>query len=1170
MPFCETCHINVLSKAWIGHLRSKAHKENNINTVENYDENIQIVSSAFRNRIATYRVIANERDLGSLDAFFCSIRSKLKTLLNKCLGKHVCFKINLEFFAKFILFKNNTEELKSFLTKNVVLYKNYNFDQYFSEVLTTIKDKIESFEHRDSGWSFLHNSHLEININKYEPLRGSSYIDLPAKIKSRKACLNIVNKDDYCFMWSVTAALYPAKSHPERVSSYPDFRKVFNTDNMQFPVTFTDIQTFERNNPKLAFIVFGLKNHNVVGPLYRSDEISHKRVIHLLLLERNSGEQHYCLIKSLPKLVRSQLTRHHGKLLFCDTCLVFFKKSEELENHTCSGVVTVIPEKGSVIQFKHFERKQNVPFVIYADFESLLEKQYSKSESSSTSTSHHHVPAAFAYYIVCCFDENLNRYVSYRGPDCVDKFIERLYEDMNTIHGILNRNVSIIFTDKNEMDFKKATCCHICGHFMFLDKVRDHCHITGRYRGAAHSICNLQFKRPSFVPIFFHNLAGYDCHLFIKKLGEAPGPIKIIAKTKENYVSFTKIISVSDNALIQLRFVDSLKFLGASLDQLAQTLHKNCFKHLRAFFPNDSKFQLLCRKGIYPYEYMDGWARYEERWLPSITCFFSSLTNEHISNNDYEHAKSVWAEFQLHDLGEYTDLYLKTDVLLLADVFENFRKTCKKHYNLDPAFYLTAPSLSFDAMLLKTGVQLELINDLSMLRMIQKGIRGGICMCSHRHAKANNKYTANYDSSKVDSFIVYADVNNLYGYSMCQFLPLSDFSYLSKSELDTFDVTQVPDDSKYGYILEVDLDYPRKLHKDHNDLPFCAEKCISPGAKTEKLVPNLYDKYNYVIHYVHLKTCLKHGLVLRKIHRVIKFIQAPYLKIYIDLNTQLRQQASSTFEQDFFKLLNNSIFGKTLENTENRVNVKLVNEWNDCKNITKKKSTATTLIAGPNFHSASVFTDNLVAIQLTPNRVVLDKPIYIGFTVLELSKSHMYDLHYSLFRRVYGDRLKMCYTDTDSFIYHIETTDFYKDLLQSFISFFDTSNYPTNNIHSLPLINKKVPGLFKDEMGGKIITEFVGLRSKLYCVKTADSSEIKRAKGIKTSVVKDLNLSDYSSTLYQNCVVKKSYSSFKSIKHEIYTQKINKVALSSNDDKRCVSNDRVTTKAWGNSSILFG
>lgn len=1168
MPYCTLCSTSVNSKSWVGHLRSAKHKQND-NCVA-HSGGVDIVSSAFRSRIITYRITASD-ELSSADAFFDSISDKVKSLLNESLHKHTCLKVNFELYSVFLMIKDNKQEIKSFGTKNTVLYSNYDFDLLYVDVLSKLKKKIEEFTERDSGWTLLNHSHLEININKYQPLGGSNFIDLPKNMKNKRACLNIRNYDDYCFIWCVTAALYPVTKHPERVSSYPDFRTVFNVDKMHFPVAFADIHVFEKNNPHIKFIVYGLKNEKtIIGPVYKSNEINKTdKVIHLLLLE-NDSSSHYCLIKNLSRLVRRQLTSHHGKVHLCDTCLIFFNTTKELDDHSCGGIVTILPEKGSVIKFKNYNHKQDIPFVIYADFESLLEKcgqHVEQSKSVNTCSLQRHVPAAFGYHIVCSIDESYNRYVSYRGPDCVDKFIDTLYKDVSDINKILGKHVPIAMNEQNIIDFENATRCHICEHFLYLDKVRDHCHISGRYRGAAHSYCNLQYQLRKFIPIFFHNLSGYDCHLFIKKLGEAPGPIKIIPKTKENYICFTKFVPVSEDEFVQLRFVDSLKFLGASLENLVKTIDKNEFELMSNYFPNEVQLKLLMRKGIYPYEYMDKWERYNEQSLPSHEHFYSSLTNDNITNDDYRHAQLVWCTFHIQNLGEYTDLYLKTDVLLLSEIFERFRKTCKTHYHLDPAFYVTAPSLSFDAMLLNTGVELELIDNLEIIKLIQNGIRGGICMCSHRYAKANNKYLPNYDDSKADSYIAYIDCNNLYGFSMCQPLPISDFRLLEPTEINNLDVLNISNNAEYGFILEVDLMYPDNLHDTHNDLPFCPEKCTPPGGRLPKLVPNLHDKYFYVMHYVHLKTCIKHGLIVKKIHRAIKFRQLPFLKKYIDFNTALRQKATSTFEQDFFKLLNNSIFGKTLENTEKRVTVKLVNMWDDKNNVTKKKLSANKIISSPSFHSASVFTENLVAIQLKPERVILDKPIYIGFTVLELSKSHMYDFHYSVIRPHYDNRVRMCYTDTDSFIYHIETKDFYKDICKIFLEYFDTSNFDSKNKFGLPIINKKVPGLFKDELSGKVISEFVGLRAKLYCVKTEEYT-MKKAKGVKGCVVRDLTVSDYKNTLYNDDVIRKINVLFKSIKHDIFTNTVNKVALSSNDDKRLIMKNKTNTTAWGHASIL--
>lgn len=1168
MTFCSVCKITVDNRRWAGHVRSTVHKNN---STTHLADNVEIIKSAFKGRITSYRIVASSDELYlTTDSFLSNIRNQVKSLLDGALNVQTCVKVNFEVFCTYLMFKNDQSEVKSFNTKNYIIHFNYDFNKIYNDTVSKLIKKIDDFQSRDSGWGFLNNCHFEVNINKYQPLSGSNFITLPKFIRNKKACLNIKNNDDYCFLWCVTAALYPAKTHPERVTSYPHFKDVLNIKNMKFPVSFSDIEVFEKNNTHLKIFVYGFKNNNITGPLYKSESRSAKSTsVHLLFLE-NDISSHYCLIKDISRLVRSQVNKHHGKLHFCENCLVFFPSHDQIKSHLCGGVVTVLPNEGSFIQFKNYERKQNIPFVIYADFETLLEpvSRVKDSESRPTNTVdlQRHVPVAFAYNIVCSVDHTYNSFVSYRGKDCVIKFIESIQKDVKRLHEVLVRNQPIVFTEQDEVNFIKASRCHICECLLWSNKVRDHCHITGRYRGAAHRHCNLQYKIPKFIPIFFHNLSGYDCHLFIRELGETTGKITLIPKTKEKYISFSKFIPINDD-YVQLRFVDSFHFLSTSLDTLTRSLNADDFVHLRSHYPKDNEFNLLTRKGVYPYDYMTGWNRYAETKLPTKEHFYNLLNDENISDIDYEHAQTVWREFNIRTLGQYTDLYLKTDVLLLTDIFESFRKTCKQHYKLDPAFYITAPSLSFDAMLLKTGIRLELISDLTIIQMIKDGIRGGVCMCSHRYAKANHKYMPMYDNSQPDSFIVYLDCNNLYGYSMCQSLPYSEFRFLNENEVNELNVESVCDNADFGFILEVDLFYPEHLHRPHNDLPFCPEKCIPPGGTSSKLVPNLYNKYNYVIHYVHLKKCLEHGLILRKIHRVITFRQCNYLKQYIQLNTELRQKAKSVFEQDFFKLLNNSVFGKTLENTEKRVNVQLVNQWNDVRNKTKKCKSAEKLIASPYFQSVTVFSENLAAIQMKPDQLILDKPIYIGFSVLELSKAHMYHFHYDIVKPVYKERVQICYTDTDSFIYTIQTNDFYRDLQTKFINYFDTSNYGARNDYNIPQINNKVPGLFKDEMGGKIITEFVGLRSKLYCIKT-EQREIKKAKGVKSSVVRKLNIKNYENVLFKDEIIRRRNLLFKSIKHEIFTQSVNKVALSGNDDKRCISLNKMSTTSWGNASIL--
>ncbi|KAJ4445491.1 hypothetical protein ANN_07299 [Periplaneta americana] len=439
-------------------------------------------------------------------------------------------------------------------------------------------------------------------------------------------------------------------------------------------------------------------------------------------------------------------------------------------------------------------------------------------------------------------------------------------------------------------------------------------------------------------------------------------------------------------------------------------------------------------------------------------------------------------------LGEYSDLYLKSDTLILTDVFENFREMCLKAYDLDCMYYYTVPGLAYSAMLKLTGVELQLIKDMTMLLLFEQGIRGGICQCVTRHAVANDPKSDNFDDSKSPSAIYYVDANNLYGFAMSQKLPYGGFAWLTDEEIHHFDLQAVNDDSEIGYVLEVDIEYPNHLFEKHRDLPFCAEFAKPPDGKHKKLLTTLHSKQNYVAHYKLLQQAVDHGLQIVKIHRAIKFKQSHWLKQYIDLNTEMRRNANNDFEKDFFKLMNNAVFGKTMENVRKRTHFRLVS------NDEKLKK----LISKPHFLDRVIYAENLVGIHLRQTQILFDKALYVGMCILELSKVHMYNFHHRIMKEQFGDKFKLCYMDTDSFIYLAETDDLYHDL-QNVRDHLDTSVYSPNHI-LYSIQNKGVLGKFKDEIPNSHIDEFVGLKAKVYALKCSDF-EIKKLKGIKKSYV---------------------------------------------------------------------
>ena len=333
----------------------------------------------------------------------------------------------------------------------------------------------------------------------------------------------------------------------------------------------------------------------------------------------------------------------------------------------------------------------------------------------------------------------------------------------------------------------------------------------------------------------------------------------------------------------------------------------------------------------------------------------------------------------------------------------------------------------------------------------------------------------------------------------------------------------------------------------HSDLPFLPKRIKID--KCKKLVCDLHNKKKYVVHIKSLKQALNHGLKLKKVHRIIEFNQKAWLKPYIDMNTELRKLAKDGFEKDLFKLMNNAVFGKTMENIRKHRDIKLV--------TTDKKRKK--LVSEPNYHTMNYILEDLSIIEMNKTKVKMNKPIYLGLSILDISKIFMYEFCYDYMKPKYNDNVKLCCMDTDSFVMNIKTKDFYEDISSDVDKRFDTSNYEVNR--PLPTgKNKKVIGLMKDELGGKIITEFVTLRPKTYSYLTDDGKEAKKAKGTKKCVIKRMiKFDDYTNCLLTDKVLLKSQQRFISKKHDVYTEDINKIALSNDDDKRIVSSDKITS-----------
>lgn len=852
---------------------------------------------AFKRRLQTINIV--NRNHTDVREFFEDAFKLFKPQLDELLAEHFVVKVGACFgaiFEKSVITlegeKKETQELYLHNRTEIVDFET-DINEFYRECIVDFMiQKIDDVQLRGSGFKLKHIKELNVQFSHYDPFGGSSYIKLPKFLQSNGAIINVRNDDNECFKYAVLSALYPPTKNAQRVNNYKPYEHELDFTGIKFPVDLKTITKFEELNPSISINVYMFDEKKELVQLLRLTKQVKIKHIHLLLLvekfewyetdedlfdesdfdsddqeqEDNYFDQerkiHYCWIKNLSALL-SHVSSNRTKKLFCDRCLNHFTKLEKLESHRLNCLnqneyqIIMPTEEENFIQFENHNKKLRMPFVIYADIESLLkEPEIEFCQSSSTRAYQQHEAFSVGYYFKCSYDNSLSYYRSMQGPQCIEWFVKELH---NIAHDVELKHLNIIpmkkLTKKQQKDFRTASKCFICEKEFKVGeiRVRDHSHFSGDYRGASHSNCNLNFKEPRAIPVVFHNLSHYDSHFIIKELAKTPGGIQVIPRNEELYISFSKTVTSAHSKnysdFVKLRFIDSFQFMASSLDYLSSLIPSEKKENLRCEFKDLSVEQLtlLERKGIFCYDYVDDWSKLDEKSLPTRDQFYSALTESHISDDEYMFAQKVWKEFDIKTLGEYADLYMKIDIILLADVFENFRNTCYDNYNLDPAQYYTAPGLSFDSMLKYTGQKIELLTDVDKLLFIERGVRGGVSQVSKRYAVANNKYMENFNPNDESKYIVYLDANNVYGWSMMQQLPLKDFEWCQKS-FTANEILQIPDDSEIGYIFEVDLDYPQYLHEKHKNYPFCPENRKVPGTRNEtKLLLTLFDKKNYVL-----------------------------------------------------------------------------------------------------------------------------------------------------------------------------------------------------------------------------------------------------------------------------------------------------------------------------------
>ena len=922
-------------------------------------------------------------------------------------------------------------------------------------------------------------------------------------------------------------------------------------------------------------------------------EKEREKHINLLVVQTDkhletSTQHHFIAIRDFSRLASQQINNHKGRKYVCYRCFqTFYTENEERTRKECTNlqnhVKTCEREKiqkveypsravDKIMHFKAVAKQLRAPFVAYADFECLLVQDEERMKKVNTKTGiveeketkneeeedeekddqrkkreafRKHIPASYAYKIIGPnkdYDKDVVLYVPKETDiaksemHTAEHFIDSISAEAETLWTkYIKKEVPMrSLTKEEQRAFHRNNICHICKEEIKEGekKIKEHCHITGNYRGMSHNQCNLDYrivKHNWKLICLFHNLRRYDAHLIIKAVQKRHGEVKIIPVNMETYVSFT---------INRVCFIDSAAFAPMSLENLVKdTLKEGDFVYTDKEATAIEELKKYARKkGIFPYDFFDNINKLKVKKIPLMQVFDDTLSDEPCTEEKYKRAKKVWK--YCNTFKEYHDFYLKCDVLLLTDFMEKFRKNCLDNFDLDPMHYVSLPGWSWDAALKKSKVQLELIDNAEMYSFFESVIRGGISQVTKRFSKANNKYMKIYDKTKPNIFLMYLDANNLYGDSMKGKLPTKNFAWVEEEEekerlSQKEEILKLEDDAGVGYAYEIDGKYPEELHDFHADLPLLPERLeIDERMFTDfmkemwpqedkkggvRLTPNLYDKKNYIVHYKQLKFALRHGFVLTKVHRILSFEQNSWLKTYIEFNTEKRKEAANEkneFGVLLYKLANNVIFGKSVENLRDRMKVRIASD----KHMARK------LVAKSSFKRHSIIRPDLVVVQCAIENLQLNRPIYTGFTILETSKLKMYEFFYDYIKPKYGTKANLLFMNTDSFLMEIEKDDHdgdvYRDMIED-AEHYDFSEYPPDcpqfkgltkeHIEDLQTRNRKVVGKMKDETHSRPITGFVGLRPKSYAlqiegkvkdnvVKSTKMQEKQADKGVKEKI----------------------------------------------------------------------
>lgn len=1188
------------------------------------------IESAFSRRLQTLSRSFAPMSLLSIEDCFRLIKEELTDLLQQQLAVKQMLQFSLVVFVQYRredplggVEERTTLPVRSSFRRLYLADAEDRLRRILQEMESKVASVHETIVNRGSDWRMDYVTAINVEVGKLVMAggcgsRNRKFLMRQVPAKKRKYLCNVSNYDpsskNDCFFHAVAMGLCEnASLLKEEKQRYLLAKQIINTSKIKThlfrtPFRVTDARAFEKRHAKLKFAlnIYSLDDDNEPVLVYKSmhTDFTGRRGINLLLVQGKAP--HYMYITCVDRFLK-RMGRNRSYV--CFSCLDGFSREEHLARHvelckTGTRINVSYPQKGEQTKFEAFDKTIPQPIFGVLDFESSLEP-ISRAETAvaytclncleegpveqcqhSTTEVHRQIPTTYSIMFTDLHGDILFSKTESDQDRLMEKFFGTLDQASKRLLPKLQRHrYKNNYTQEENERFETAQKCHLCDLPLTRPAtnrsdlpVRDHCHYTNRYLGAAHNVCNLRRRMRQRIPIFVHNFKNYDSHFIIKAL-DNKYKASAIPSNMEKFRTLT---------LDKFNLVDSAELLPGALAKLVHTLtvsnHDFQLLARMPFCRNATQKQLLLRKGVYPYEWAESIEKLQDsNSLPPREDFYSALTQSHITEEDYAHAQNVFATFGCKTMLDYCELYCALDTVLLLEVMWNFRKKMLNFFNLDVTRYMSIPQLSFDCMLKTLGDPIERLSDPDMILMCEQNIRGGVSFVNTRHADCRDY---NLSEEAVQDQIIYTDATNLYSVAQTDFVPVGDYEWLTDTELEMLerDILQVPEQGDKGYIMCVDLKYPEHLHEQHACMPLAPEQLdltfedLSPYSqaclielqgekrakryRARKLCTTLKDKKNYVIHHRTLLLYLRLGMRLETIHRAFSFRQAPVIKKYIDFCTEQRKLAVTEDERVFFKMLCNTNYGKFLQNNRNHIEVFFCTTE---KEFDKRFSS-------PWYKGHRVIHENLTLVFWEKRKVKLDRLYAVGFTILELSKAHMYASFYDFFQPALGgpESVQLVLTDTDSLVLHVKNQS-REEMFRAIEAIMDFSNYPPSHPRHSDRV-KSVPGYFKDENCGNILTEVVGLKSKCYVLNVLDYSKLtdKTAvvcKGVGRSARQNLTLEAYRNCLYNISQIKTPMYCIRSKNHNVYTQRVNKVALSTTDDKRYLLDCGIHSLPHGHYSI---